>query len=62
MSQARHSMTPNAQGRYRVWCEPCEVEEHFPTQEMAVLARRLHLCHGEVASAAWPGWAMGLEP
>lgn len=56
MSAARMSITPDDQGRYRVWCEPCDAEDTFPDIVMAVAARRHHLCDGEVPSAAWPGW------
>lgn len=56
MSQARNSTQPNERGQYRVWCEPCDVSAEFPTIEMAIAARREHLCHGEVPSASWSGW------
>lgn len=60
MSQAKNTTVPDERGEYRVWCEPCDESGTFPTLEDAVLARRLHLCHGEVPSRAWPGWALGL--
>ena len=56
MSQARNTMVPDANGRYRVWCEPCDAEADFPTIEMAIQARREHLCEGEVPSYSWAGW------
>lgn len=62
MSQARMSMSPDENGMYRVWCDPCDSEATFQCIADAILARRLHLCEGEVPSAAWPGWALGLDP
>lgn len=56
MSQARNATVPDERGRYRVWCEPCDASDDFPTIEMAVMARKMHLCEGEVPSYSWPGW------
>jgi hypothetical protein len=56
MSQAKSSLRPDERGQYRVWCDPCDEEGTFPTLEMAIQARREHLCHNEVASCSWPGW------
>ena len=49
-------MVPDERGEFRVWCTPCDVSGTFPTIEMAIAARREHLCVGEVPSASWPGW------
>lgn len=57
MSQARSSSTPNEEGLYRVWCDPCDASAEFPTLAMAIAARSEHLCVGEVPSCSWPGWA-----
>lgn len=59
MSRARNSTTPNERGKFLVWCEPCDVSGEFPTIEMAIAARRQHLCVGEVPSTSWPEWADG---
>lgn len=56
MSQARNATFPDERGRFRVWCDPCDVSGDFPTLEMAIMARRFHLCEGEVPSASWVGW------
>ena len=56
MSQAKISTTPDAHGRYRSWCTPCESEATFPTLVMAIAARKEHLCEGEVPSCSWSGW------
>jgi len=58
MSQAKHSMVPDEKGYYKVWCEPCDAEATFPTLEMAIVSRRMHLCLNEVPSASWPGWEL----
>jgi len=57
VSRAQHSITPNERGQYPVWCDPCDMSGEFPSIEMAIQARREHLCVGEVPSASWPGWA-----
>lgn len=63
MSQARNTTVPDEHGEYRTWCDPCDVSGTFPTLAMAIEARRMHLCHGEVPSCSWPGWALvGDEP
>lgn len=56
MSRAQSSMAPDKDGMYRSWCDPCDAEATFPTAEMAIAARKMHLCEGEVASCSWPGW------
>jgi hypothetical protein len=57
MSQARNTTTPDERGEYRTWCDPCDSSATFPTLEMAIEARRFHLCEGEVPSRSWPGWS-----
>lgn len=58
MSKAKNATIPDADGKYRVWCDPCDAEDRFPDIAMAIQARKLHLCEDEVPSAAWPGWAL----
>jgi hypothetical protein len=62
VSQARNTTVPDERGMYRTWCDPCGSSAEYPELFDAVLARQLHLCHGETPSCSWPGWALGMAP